>query len=151
VATTPTIERWFAEKTDPPQKALRRVRDIILGADRRVTEKLQWGTIVFGFEGDMVSFVQANNKSVTLMFHRGRQIEGQFPHLEGTGPSARFMRFKDIAEANARATELSKIVAAWCTMMAAGGPSKSRAPSEAKTGTAAKPKAKVASPAGRKK
>lgn len=136
MATSPEIERWFAEKSEPPQKALRRVRDVILGADRRVTETLKYGTIIFGYEGDMVSFVQANQKSVTLMFHRGRQIEGRFPHLEGTGPSARFMRFKDVAEVNARATELSKIVLTWCTMMAAGGPT---------------PKKKVASPAARKK
>ncbi len=122
MATSPEIERWFAEKGEPPQKALRRVRDVILNADRRVTETLKYGTLIFGYEGDMVSFVQANQKSVTLMFHRGRQIEGRFPNLEGTGPSARFMRFKDVAEANARASELSKIVVAWCTMMAAGGP-----------------------------
>ena len=41
-----------------------------------------------------------------------------FPHLEGTHPSARFMRFADIAEVEARATELSAIAAAWCALVA---------------------------------
>jgi hypothetical protein len=100
---------------------MRQVRDVILAADRRITEYVKYGTVTFGYEGDMVTFVQANSRSVTLMFNRGARIQGTFPHLEGTGPSARFMRFKDLAEVDKRATELSKIVAAWCTMMAAGG------------------------------
>jgi hypothetical protein len=122
MATSPEVERWLVEKPDPPQKALRRVREIILRADKRVTGYLKYGTLIFGYQGDTVSFVQVNKKSVTLMFHRGRQIEGRFPHLEGTGPSARFMRFKDIAEVEARAAELGHIVQAWCMMMASGGP-----------------------------
>jgi hypothetical protein len=32
------------------------------------------------------------------------------------------MHFADVAEAEARATELGRMVAAWCTMMASGGP-----------------------------
>jgi hypothetical protein len=131
------VESWLDEKREPPQEAMRRVREVILAADRRITEYVKYGTVTFGFEGDMVTFVQANSRSVTLMFNRGARIQGTFPHLEGTGPSARFMRFKDLAEVDRRATELSKIVAAWCNMMAAGGP-------------ATKPKPRAAGAAGRK-
>lgn len=116
------MESWLSERREPPQAAMRRVRDVILAADRRVAEYVKYGTVTFGFEGDMVTFVQANSRSVTLMFNRGARIQGKFPHLEGTGPSARFMRFKDVSEVDKRATELSKIVSAWCSMMAAGGP-----------------------------
>jgi hypothetical protein len=116
------VESWLSERREPPQAAMRRVRDVILAADRRITEYVKYGTVMFGYEGDMVTFVQANSRSVTLMFNRGARIQGTFPHLEGTGPSARFMRFKDLSEVDRRATELSKIVAAWCTMMGAGGP-----------------------------
>jgi len=116
------VESWLSEKREPPQAAMRRVRDVILAADRRVTEYVKYGTVTFGYEGDMVTFVQANSRSVTLMFNRGARIQGTFPHLEGTGPSARFMRFKEVSEVDKRATELSKIVASWCNMMAAGGP-----------------------------
>jgi hypothetical protein len=35
---------------------------------------------------------------------------------ELAGPSARFMRFADVAEVNQRASELTKIVAAWCSL-----------------------------------
>jgi hypothetical protein len=116
------VESWLAEKNDPPQATMRGVRDVILAVDRGITEYIKYGTLTFAYEGDMVTFVQATKRSVTLMFNRGARIQGKFPHLEGTGPSARFMRFKDRSEVDKRATELSKIVAAWCTMMAAGGP-----------------------------
>ena len=39
---------------------------------------------------------------------------GTVMHLEGSGPTARFIRFKDVAEVDARAKELAAVVAAWC-------------------------------------
>jgi hypothetical protein len=114
---TPDVERWFAEKKLPAEPTIRRVREIILRADRRMTEFVKYGTLTFGFEGDFATFVQVSNKKlVSLMFNRGARIPGKFAHLEGTGPSARFMRFADPAEARARAAELSKIVVAWCSL-----------------------------------
>jgi len=116
------VEGWLSEKNEPPQAAMRRVRGVIVAADPRITEYIKYGTLTFGYEGDMVTFVQANTRSVTLMFNRGARIPGTFPHLEGSGPSARFMRFKDLSEVEKRAAELTKVVKAWCTMMATGGP-----------------------------
>ena len=79
-----------------------------------MTEYLKYGTVQFAFDGDFANFVQHGKKLVSLMLNRGARIPGKFPHLEGTGPSARFMRFADVKEVNQRAAELSKIVAAWC-------------------------------------
>lgn len=73
------IESWLDEKNDPPQTILRRVREVILQADRRVAEYPKYGTVIFGYQGDMVSFVKTTARSVTLMFHRGARIEGRFP------------------------------------------------------------------------
>jgi hypothetical protein len=115
--TSTDVERWFAEKRLPAEATIRRVREIILRADRRITEFVKYGTLTFGYEGDFATFVQVSNKKqVSLMFNRGERIPGKFAHLEGTGPSARFMRFADPAEAQARSAELSKIVVAWCSL-----------------------------------
>ena len=114
---SPDVERWFAEKKLATEPTIRRVREIILRADRRMTEFVKYGTLTFGYDGDFATFVQVTNKNqVSLMFNRGARIPGKFAHLEGTGPSARFMRFADPAEAQARSTELSKIVVAWCSL-----------------------------------
>ena len=111
---SPEIERWFAEKKPPTEATIRKVREIILGADSRMTEYVKYGTLSFGYDGDFATLVQVSDKKqASLMFNRGARIPGKFPHLEGAHPSARFMRFADPAEAKARAAELKKIVAAW--------------------------------------
>jgi hypothetical protein len=96
--TSPEVERWFGEKKLPAEATIRQVREIILLADRRMTEFVKYGT----------------------------RIPGKVSHLEASGPSARFMRFADPAEAQARAAELSNIVVAWCSLtpMERGGPTK---------------------------
>ena len=112
--TNPEVERWFKEKKPPHEATIRQVRQIILGADRRMTEFVKYGTLTFGYDGDFATFVQVSDKKqASVMFNRGARIPGKFPHLEGSHPSARFMRFADSGEAKARAAELKKIVAAW--------------------------------------
>jgi hypothetical protein len=81
-----------------------------------MTEHLKYGTVQFASAGDFANFVQHNGKTVSLMFNRGARIPGKFPHLEGSGPSARFMRFADVADVDARAAELSKVALAWCEL-----------------------------------
>lgn len=110
------VERWFVGK--PAEPILRRVREIILAADPRMTEYLKYGTVQFAYEGDFANFVQHGQKTVSLMFNRGARIPGTFHHFEGSGPSARFMRFADLREAQTRAKELSKITVAWCDLVA---------------------------------
>ena len=75
-------------KGKPAEPILRRVRDIILWADDRMTEYLKYGTVQFACKGDFANFVHHNEKTVTLMFNRGAKLQGNFPNLEGSGPSA---------------------------------------------------------------
>jgi hypothetical protein len=91
-----------------------------------MTEFVKYGMLTFGYQGDFATFVRVTNKKqVSLMFNRGARIPGKLPHLEGSGPSARFMRFAGPGEAQGRAAEISKIVAAWCSLTPAErGPKK---------------------------
>src|SRR2546430_1035746 len=115
---TPEVERWFADTKPPAEKAMRHVREIILRADRRLTEYVKYRTVQFAYEGDFANFVQYNKPQVTLMLNRGAKIPGKVPHLEGSGPSARFMRLQNLAEVEARADELGRLARAWCELMA---------------------------------
>lgn len=100
------------------------MRQTILGADARMTERVQYGTITFACKDNMASFVQVAKSDVTLMFNRGQLIQDKkkHPHLEGSGPNARFMRFADVAEVNARAAELRDLTRRWCDLMTASAP-----------------------------
>lgn len=130
--TNREVEAWFETTQPPAAEAMRVVRKAILTADPRVTEYMKYGTPTFAYQGDIAAFVQWKQKTVTLMFNRGAKIPGRFPHFEGSGPTARFMRFEDAKEAAARAGELSKIVVAWCEVMNAPAASHSVAKKTAK-------------------
>ena len=122
MSKNPEVDRWFVEKKPKSEAAMQSVRETILGADKRMTERVQYGTITFACKDNMASFVQVANKHVTLMFNRGQLIQdkSKHPHLEGSGPNARFMRFADLKEAGARAAELRDLTRRWCNVMMSG-------------------------------
>jgi len=66
----PTGDRWLDEADHPLDTTLRRARDIILGADGRVTESIKWRTPTFAYKGNIASFNPSKNL-VGIMFHRG--------------------------------------------------------------------------------
>jgi hypothetical protein len=47
----PDVDRWLDEAVHPLDTAMRRARDIILGADERVTESIKWKTPTFAYQG----------------------------------------------------------------------------------------------------
>ena len=111
----PDVDAWFAKKDHPLESMLQRAREIILGADERVTETIKWQTPTFAYKGNIISFNPAK-KLVSLMFHQGAKIPGDHPRLEGTGDDARVMRFETPDELEAGKPELEAAVRAWCDM-----------------------------------
>lgn len=110
------VERWLSQTNPALESAMRRITEVILDADPRLTAYVKYGTATFAYEGDLAAFVQPKGKRVSLMFNRGARIPGDFPHLEGDGPTARFMRFADLAEVEALSDQLTAIARAWCEL-----------------------------------
>ena len=104
---------WFAERDHPLEAEMRRVREIILAVDEGITETIKWQTPTFVFGGNIASFSPAK-KLVSLMFHRGAEIPGDHPALEGDAKLVRTMRFADRAEIEAKRPDLEAVIAAWC-------------------------------------
>lgn len=109
----PEVDEWFAERQHPLTDAMQLARMLILEADPRVSESIKWKTPTFSYQGNIVSF-DPSKKFVSLMFHRGAEIEGDFPHLVGDGQLVRVMRFGDVNEVEATREELQAVVRAWC-------------------------------------
>jgi hypothetical protein len=107
------VDRWLEEGDHPLEPALRRAREIILGADPRVTESIKWKTPTFAYRGNIASFNPSKNV-VSVMFHRGAEIPGHHPRLEGEGKLVRTMRFADLDELEAGRADLEAAVRAWC-------------------------------------
>ena len=109
---SPEVDAWFAERRPPLEGAQQLVREIILGTDERVTETIKWQTPTFMFNGNIASFNPAK-KFVSILFHRGAEIRGDHPRLEGEGRLARTMRFADVADVEQGRAELEAVIRAW--------------------------------------
>src|ERR671919_101106 len=109
----PEVDRWLDQADHPLDATMRRARDIILGADARVTESIKWKTPTFAFKGNIASFNPSKNV-VSIMFHRGAEIPGDHPRLEGDGRLVRTMRFDDLDQLEAGRADLEAAVRAWC-------------------------------------
>ena len=107
------VDAWFAAREHPLTDAMQLARRLILESDPGVTESIKWKTPTFAYRGNIVSFNPAKNL-VSLLFHRGAEIPGDFPRLEGDGRLVRTMRFGDVAEVDRAADELQAVVRAWC-------------------------------------
>jgi hypothetical protein len=109
----PEVDRWLDEADHPLDATIRRTREIILGADDRVTESIKWKTPTFSYKGNIISF-NPSKRLVSLLFHRGAEIPGDHPRLEGDGRLARTMRFTDLDDLEAGREDLQAAIRAWC-------------------------------------
>jgi len=109
--TNPEVEAWFAALDHPLKDVMQRARAVLL-SDALLAEKVQYGTVTFQYVSDLCSFVQVKDKKqVSLMFNAADRLFGDFPSLEGK--SVKYLRFRSLADVDARAEELARITAAW--------------------------------------
>jgi len=113
----PDVDRWFEQADHPLDATMRRARDIILGADSRVTESIKWKTPSFAYKGNIASF-NPSKHLLSIMFHRGAEIPGEHPRLEGDGRLVRTMRFADLEQLEAGSADLEAVIRAWCAWKA---------------------------------
>jgi hypothetical protein len=117
----PEVDRWFEQANHPLAATMQRARDIILGADGRVTESIKWKTPTFAYRGNIASF-NPSKHLLSSMFHRGAEIPGDHPRLEGDGRLVRTMRFAGPGELEAAKADLEAAVRAWCDWKASSAP-----------------------------
>ena len=110
----PAVDAWLEKKQHPQTETMRAVRAAILDADKRVSESIKWQSPTFAYKGNIASIMPGAKAFVSLMFHRGADIPGHHPELQGGGDVARYMRFESVADVAAKRDALSAAVRAWC-------------------------------------
>ena len=148
------VEAWLEAYDNPMQEVVRRVREIILHSDHRIEERIESEAPTFTYRGDLASIFPHSKKHASLMVHRGAEIPGHHPRLEGTDDVGRVMKIGSLSEANAARDDLQHLVRAWCDWRDAesAGSEEPSAPSVKKPVEAAKrPKKKKARKAATKK
>ena len=110
----PKVDEWFNKLDHPRKDALLLTRQVILEADERISESIKWSAPTFEYKGNLASFQPRAKRFVSLMFHRGSEIPGDHPDLEGEAPLVRTMRLKDTDDVEAHRGPLQAVVRAWC-------------------------------------
>ena len=113
---SPEVDEWFAGYDNPQKAVLLYMRDVILKSSDRIEECIKWQSPTFAYKGNIASFNPRSKKHASLMFHTGASIPGDFPHLEGTGDVARYLKVNDLAHAKELEGELVLIFTSWCEM-----------------------------------
>lgn len=112
----PDVDAWLHAYDNPMKPIVTEIRDLILDADPRITETIKWQAPTFVYKGNIASFFPKAKKHASLMFHKGAEIPGVFPHLEGDGKEARSFKVTDMDDLSAKSAELQSIVRAWCAL-----------------------------------
>lgn len=112
--SNPEVDAWFDRYQNPQKDLVQSVRAVMLKADRRIGEAVNWQAPTFVYKGNLASFFPKAKAHVSLMFHKGATITGHFPSLDGEGPEARTMRILDAGDLKEKTAELTAIVRAWC-------------------------------------
>lgn len=108
------VDAWFAKYDNPMKPVVLRMREIILGADRRVEECIKWQAPTFTYKGNLASFFPKSKQHASLMFHQGAKIPGKHPLLVGDAEQGRSVKLATVADVNKAKPALVKIVKAWC-------------------------------------
>lgn len=124
------VDAWFKRYENPIKPVVERIREIVLGADKRIGECIKWQAPTFVYQGNLASFFPKSKQHASLMFHTGAQIPGKHPLLTGGGDTSRVMKLGSIAEANAAKRDIERVVKAWCDFRdsAANGTTATKAP-----------------------
>lgn len=83
---------WFARLDHPLKDVMLAVRSAILEADERMSESIKWQSPTFEHRGNLASIDPKSKRHVSVLFHRGAEIPGEHPLLEGGGKLARYIR-----------------------------------------------------------
>ena len=107
------VDAWFAGYDHPMKDLMQAVRRVIM-SDDRLSETIKWKSPTFMYEGNLASFNPRTKAHVSLMFHTGASIPGDHPILEGGGDTARYVKFQDESDLDAKRDGLLAVVDAWC-------------------------------------
>lgn len=116
MTTNPEVDAYLEDLDHPLKDVMRAVRAAILEADGRISETIKWKSPTFMYEGNLASINPRAKAHISLMFHTGADIPGDFPHLAGGEKVARYMRFPDLDAVDSLRGELTSVVKAWCAL-----------------------------------
>ncbi len=109
----PEVDAWFATYENPQHDLVQAVRDVVLGADERVSETIKWQAPTFMYKGNIASFYPKTRTHASLMFHRGADLDDPDGLLEGEGDVSRVAKFLDADDLASKRDALQALIRQW--------------------------------------
>ncbi len=117
MSKTKVVDEFFDKLDNPLKEEMKKVREIILGANDKITESIKWSAPSFAYKDNMCTFNPRAKKFVNLTFHKGALINDDSGLLEGDKPEARVARFYDLDDVMAKKEKLEAVVNKWVETM----------------------------------
>ena len=99
--------------TTARSRLVQAVREVVLGADPRVTEAIKSQAPTFVYAGNIASFYPKATKHVSLMFHQAASLPDPDGLLEGSADTSRVAKFADAQDLAGKAEALRALIRAW--------------------------------------
>jgi hypothetical protein len=110
----------YMERLEHPLKAeIEAVRAIILGANRKVAERVKWNAPSFYYQKDIAAFNPRAQDCVhvVFVFPEGTMPSDRFGFLDGDYKDRRMARFRDMAAVQAHKAGLVRLINHWVRAM----------------------------------
>ena len=122
-AAPPTVDDFLATLDHPHARAIAAVRAIVLGAAPEIAEGIKWNAPSFRTTEWFATFHLRARDGVQLILHLGARVRGTAATgiavadpdglLEWLAPDRATVRFRDLADVEARRDALAALVRAW--------------------------------------
>jgi len=116
------VEQFLLTLTHPMKAEIEKVREIILGSNPEITERIKWNAPSFCYEDeDRVTFKLFPYDSIQLIFHRGAKVQNtkEFTFTDSSGllktitADRYLLTFHDMKEIEANTAVIIKAVNDW--------------------------------------
>jgi hypothetical protein len=109
----------YLSTTDHPFRAeMAAVRDIIMNANRKISERIKWNAPSFFYQADMAAFNPHTTKflQVVFVFPKGL-VHDSTGLLQGDYKDRRLARFNDLQDVTSRQAALEQVVNDWVALI----------------------------------
>jgi len=110
------VEEYLKKKDHPMDAEIRRVREIILNVSEEIEETIKWSAPTFMYKGNMASYFMNAKKHVSLMFHKGAEMNDPTGLLQGDGKEGRVAKWSNMEEIEEHKADLEAVVRIWIEM-----------------------------------
>ena len=113
------VDAYMKNLEHPLKAEIEAVRGIILGANKKVAERVKWNAPSFYYKEDIAAFHPRARDCVhvVFVFPRGTMPSDRFGFLEGDYVDRRMARFRDMADVQANKAGLVRLVNHWVRAM----------------------------------